>query len=863
MRFWTPISAIVALLALAPGAFAGSMARATRVDRPPHLDGRLDDPVWAKAEPFTGFTLLGSAEQATQQTRFRVCFDDRTLYLAIECSEKAMDKLVAKVRRAEGQVWEDDSVEVFLAPFADRARYYHFLVNARGTLRDEEVRDPALESGWRARTRRGPDGWVAEIAIPFRDLALTSESAKPWGFNVARTERPAGELSAWAPIATRTFHEPSQFGLLDSLTVDFSRYAAQTLDGRLDGLLSGLRKPSKTAKRFERKTAFGKELFGQLTLLRLDADEMFRALKGRPDIAALGPIEQRCTAVEARLARLSSRASRLQMIGAVLDGVEPDFVLCRESTMRKVRPDQPYEGAAARSVDIALARNEYEAAQIVVVPARQSLDAVMASCSPLTGPGGAVLDPVDLRLVAYVAVKQPSEGSTGKPGRYPDPLLPFEPFTVPTDEVRSLWLTVHAQPDQPAGLYRGELTMAPKGLPPRKLPVEVKVWDFALPATPRLRTSFSIDASAITRRHQANEAEAQRLLREYRLDALRHRISDCHVAGPRVELKDAQVAMDWADFDREIAFYLDHGLTGFDVDWCRLGGGWGKAGELANPQQIAAAAELLRQTQEHLAAKGWLGKAYVYVIDEPGQESFPQVKAAFNLVRQAAPKLKTLLTYGLGATRPWKPGAQGLPAYAALAGLVDIHVPHTDCFDPVYLETRRKAGDAIWAYVCISAQPPYANNWGIDFPGTDARGLYWQLWQNRVAGFLYWRVNHWEVDVWTNPMSYPGGNGDGSLLYPGPAGPVPSIRWELNRDGIEDYDLLCLLRDQANALSRRHIFLQWRARHLLNVSDVTRSWTELTRDPNEIESHRREMGDAIEEITRILRAAARGKDATP
>jgi len=851
------------LATLASACLAGSVARATRVDRAPRLDGRLDDPVWAKAEPFTGFTLLGSAEKATQQTRFRVCFDERALYIACECFEKDIDKLVAKVRRTEGQVWEDDSVEIFLAPFADRGRYYHFLANARGTLRDEEVRDPALASGWRAKTRRGPNSWTAEIAIPFRDLDLTSESAKPWGFNVARTERPLGELSTWAPIAARTFHEPGQFGLLEGLTADLSRYTAQTLDDRLDGLMSGLRKPSKTAKHFERKTAFGKELFGQLTLLRLDVNEMFHALKGRPDIATLGPLEQRCAAAEARLARLSSRASRLQMIGSVLDGVEPDFVLCRESTMRKVRPDQPYEGSAARSVEIALARNEYEAAQIVVVPARQSLEAVTASCSPLRGPGGAVLDPADLKLVGYVTVKQLSEGASGKPGRYPDPLLPPEPFAVPADEVRSLWLTLHARPGQPAGRYRGELTVAPKGLAARKLPVEAKVWDFALPKTPRLRTSFSIDPSAIARRHKADEAETQRLLREYRLDALRHRISDCHVASPRIEVKDGQAAMDWADFDREIAFYLDHGLTGFDVDWCRLAGGWGKVGEVTDPRQIAVATQLLRQTQDHLAAKGWLDKAYLYVIDEPGQEYFPQVKAAFGLAHQAAPKLKTLLTYGLGATRPWKPGAQGLPAYATLAGLVDIHVPHTDCFDPVYLDARRKAGDSIWAYVCISAQPPYANNWGIDFPGTDPRGLYWQLWQNRVTGFLYWRVNHWEVDVWANPMSYPGGNGDGSLLYPGPNGPVPSIRWELNRDGIEDYDLLCLLRDQASALPRRHIFLLWRARRLLNVSDVTRSWTELTRDPDDLESHRRETGDAIEEITRSLRSAPHGKEATP
>lgn len=42
-------------------------------------------------------------------------------------------------------------------------------------------------------------------------------------------------------------------------------------------------------------------------------------------------------------------------------------------------------------------------------------------------------------------------------------------------------------------------------------------------------------------------------------------------------------------------------------------------------------------------------------------------------------------------------------------------------------------------------------------------------------------------------------NGDGRLLYPNPAGsgpPVNSIRWELIRDGVEDYEMLYSLRER-------------------------------------------------------------------
>ena len=52
-----------------------------------------------------------------------------------------------------------------------------------------------------------------------------------------------------------------------------------------------------------------------------------------------------------------------------------------------------------------------------------------------------------------------------------------------------------------------------------------------------------------------------------------------------------------------------------------------------------------------------------------------------------------------------------------------------------------------------------------------------------------WPNRSWEA------MSHPAGNGDGQLLYPGPEGhPLGSIRLEMIRDSIEDYEYLYLLR---------------------------------------------------------------------
>ena len=333
------------------------------------------------------------------------------------------------------------------------------------------------------------------------------------------------------------------------------------------------------------------------------------------------------------------------------------------------------------------------------------------------------------------------------------------------------------------------------------------------------------------------------LLDKYRLDMLAHRASDMNVAAPTVEVEGDAVRLDWKDFDRLMARYIALGQNAFNIYWARVPGGWGSVAGLGDEQQRKISAEILRQTQAHLSEKGWLDLAYLYVIDEPGAAAFPAVQQVFDFVHSAAPGIKRLLTYGYGATLPREPGR---PKYAELAGYVDIHVPHSDCFDAEYLRARQKLGEEVWAYVCISAQRPYLNIWGIDYPGTDPRVLFWQLHRFGITGFLYWAINYWEKDPWKDPMTYPGGNADGSLLYPGRDGPVDSLRWELTRDGIEDYDYLELARRKAASLRAAGKAAQAaKLEALYHADEVTSDWKQYTEEPQVIMAHRRKLAEAL------------------
>jgi hypothetical protein len=78
----------------------------------------------------------------------------------------------------------------------------------------------------------------------------------------------------------------------------------------------------------------------------------------------------------------------------------------------------------------------------------------------------------------------------------------------------------------------------------------------------------------------------------------------------------------------------------------------------------------------------------------------------------------------------------------------------------------------------------------------------------KLDGYLRWAYNSWpDKDPYNRPI-FNFIQGDDYYIYPGKEGPVSSIRWELLKEGIEDYELLKALnssqRDQAIEVAIRN-----------------------------------------------------------
>src|SRR5207244_12414075 len=101
------------------------------------------------------------------------------------------------------------------------------------------------------------------------------------------------------------------------------------------------------------------------------------------------------------------------------------------------------------------------------------------------------------------------------------------------------------------------------------------------------------------------------------------------------------------------------------------------------------------------------------------------------------------------------------------------------------------------------SEDPYWVGWpgyAIDEPASEARAMGWQEFRYGATGELYYAVDHDLVTAWKDQWAF-GGNGDGTLFYPGKPSiiggarniPIESIRLKLIRDGEQDYEYLRFL----------------------------------------------------------------------
>jgi hypothetical protein len=221
---------------------------AVPVPAPPLLDGEVtSDPAWAIAPPATGFVQQSPDEgqPASEATEVRVVYTKDTLYVGVICFDRAPGNIVLAEGRRDSALDKVDSFRVLLDTFGDRQNAFVFGTTPAGAEFDGQVindgggNDFVLggqqggslagfnlnwDGAWDVRTRVGPSGWSAEIAIPFRTLRYAGGGRQLWGLNFQRVIQARNETSYWAPLGRQQqLYRVSEAGTLDGLDLPLQR----------------------------------------------------------------------------------------------------------------------------------------------------------------------------------------------------------------------------------------------------------------------------------------------------------------------------------------------------------------------------------------------------------------------------------------------------------------------------------------------------------------------------------------------------------------------------------------------------------------------------------------------------------------
>ncbi|MDD8020771.1 MAG: DUF5916 domain-containing protein [Acidobacteriota bacterium] len=178
--------------------------KAVKVEKAPHLDGLLADEVWKQTEPFSDFKMVEPfpGSEPAEKTELRVLYDDTNLYVGIYCYDSEPQKIAANSLSHDqtgggygmfgfhGSTGSsNDIIRVLIDPFLDKRTAYVFYLNPKG------ARSEGLVSGgeaslnwdgiWEGRAKILPDGWSAEMKIPFKTISFKKD-LPAWGLNVER-----------------------------------------------------------------------------------------------------------------------------------------------------------------------------------------------------------------------------------------------------------------------------------------------------------------------------------------------------------------------------------------------------------------------------------------------------------------------------------------------------------------------------------------------------------------------------------------------------------------------------------------------------------------------------------------------------
>ncbi|MFC5403335.1 discoidin domain-containing protein [Cohnella soli] len=495
------------------------------------------------------------------------------------------------------------------------------------------------------------------------------------------------------------------------------------------------------------------------------------------------------------------------------------------------------EGAGT-AITLYAARNEYQAAQILV-RSSSSQSHVFVTTSALTGPRGAAIPASNIKVtreITHTGVWKASGDHENPPGStspdsgdYTDSLEDNTPQSVAANVTQPYYYSVYTSPTQTPGTYTGKAVVHSSG---GNVTVNVTVVVYNVTIPPTNQSTFKINnwfgsagwdfsgtEQVIPLQYNVKMYDANwwKVIENIAANHAKHRNNVIHTDFHGLLIPDTTIDTNghinfgWATFDRFVQTFIDagalqyigvpqqiqHAGSGSMVDTL-VRGPDGKAvfyGDVPDsPTSNAYLDQLLPALKAHLDAKGWTDKLIVSAEDEPLAQE--QIDAA----NWYYAKLKAVFGNQIQTNEAqflvWPGSENSLTGYTPLTETYDQNTAF-------YQKQRVDNGKELWLYTSSSPLGDYMNRW-ISYHLDKTRLIPWLGWKIGATGYLHWGWNYWlkwngETSSFTAADTESGdgqGGGNWWLVRPNKAAYdiYDSVRSENQLYGIQDYELLNILK---------------------------------------------------------------------
>ena len=478
------------------------------------------------------------------------------------------------------------------------------------------------------------------------------------------------------------------------------------------------------------------------------------------------------------------------------------------SSLEKVFPDKKPSSPLARASALA---GEIFSYQVCLYSDIHLFKGAIEATGKLTE--NSIVRCVDLSPVEFFGADTDDDILRKDPGLYPDLLTPpTKDIRIPQKQWRSFWITIkipenHSGETVQSGIkficeaVNGDEVILEAG-------IELEIIPVKLPKQQLLQTQwFHTDCIFTFYKVDCWSEEHWQLLEKYFTNAANHGINllltplftpplDTKIGGERptnqlvgVSYENGVYHFDFAKLERWIATAQNCGIVNFEFShlFTQWGAeftpkiivnemkkfGWHVRADSEEYQGFLDS--FLPQLVSFINKRGLKGNSIFHVSDEPGVQHMEAYGNAVALMRKHLSGFKII--DALSSVEFYK------------TGLVKNPVPANNHLD----EFHKLGINELWTYYCTSQRDTVPNRF-IHYPSYRARIMGMLLFKYDLAGFLHWGYNFWHSQYSVKPidpfrvtdsgMAFPAG--DPFLVYPGPDGPLDSIRHEVCFDAIQD-----------------------------------------------------------------------------